>query len=249
MSNMFLKLNEEKTVVKIFNPRILKYSNESFPLKFLSFNPVESIKTLGVSINGKLQLHNFIANKVRICNMHLRNLYNIRKSLDESTRILLVTNLILSTIDYCNVLLLGLPEKSLNPLKLIINRAIRFIYNLKYKDHVTFYYKKLHILPIRQRIRFKACLIAFKILHNYIPGYLKVDFETHVHNFSMIQREGPGRDPLMFTPNSNDIKGVRLTTKIQKEWNLLSFETRSSPTITVFKTKLKTELFRNFFLS
>ena len=86
-------------------------------------------------------------------------------------------------------------------------------------------------------------------MHNKVPAYLKNDFKTHVPKLSMTLREGSGRDHLMFTPNPDDIKNNRLTTKIQNEWNLLSYETRCCPTIAVFKTKLKTELFRNFLLS
>ena len=178
--------------------------------------------------------------------MHLRNLYNIRQCLDTSTRILLVTNLILSTIDYCNLLLLGATDKTLNPLKLIINRSIRFIYDLRYDTSITPFYKKLHFLPIKQRICFKACLTGYKILHKRAPVYLREDFNTHVHNYSMYLRENVGRDHLMFSLNSNDVKGQRLTTMIQKQWNLLSLETRSCTSLTLFKTKLKTELFSTF---
>jgi hypothetical protein len=246
MDNMFLKLNADKTIVKVFRPKMSRVSQSMIPKQFLNFDLADSIKTLGVSINGMLKFDDFIAHKVKICNMHLRNLYNIRNCLDQPTRVLLTTNLILSTIDYCNVLLLGATDKSLKPLKLIINRSIRFIYNLRYDEHITPFYKKLHFLPIRQRIQFKACLTVFKVLHGKAPLYLRQHFTPYVQRSSMSLREGFGRDRLKFFLNTDDTKNQRLTTRIQQEWNLLSFETRNCPTLTLFKTKLKTELFSRF---
>ena len=244
MDAMFLKLNKEKTVIKFFRTRRSQPLDPD--LKFLNLDPIDSIKSLGVYINGKTKFDDFICNKVKICNLHLRNLYNIRHCLDHSTRVILVTNLILSKIDYCNILLLGATDKSLNPLKLIINKAIRFIFNLKYNEHISEYYKKLHFLPIRQRIKFKACLTAFKIFHGISPGYLQEDFHQHSQQFPMQLRPGTGRDSLMFALNPDDKNNMRLTTKIQREWNTLSLDTRNCITLTQFKTRLKTELFDEY---
>ena len=244
MDSMFLKLNQEKTVIKFFRS---KKSHLSDPgIKILNLDPKESIKSLGVYINGKIKFDDFVSNKVRVCNLHLRNLYSVRHCLDYSTKVILVTNLILSKIDYCNILLLGATKKTLNPLKLMINKAIRFIFNLKYKEHITPYYKKLHFLPIRQRIKFKACLTAFKIYHGIAPRYLQEEFNLHSQQFSMQLRPGTGRDSLMFALNPDDKNNARLTTKIQKEWNTLSLATRTCTTLPQFKTRLKTELYSEY---
>ena len=110
----------------------------------------------------------------------MRNLYNIKNSLNTKTRILLVTNLILTTIDYCNILLLGATSKDLRPLKLMINKTVRFIYDLKFRTHVSPFLKKAHFLPISKRITFKACLLGFKILNNQAPEYFLNDFPKFV---------------------------------------------------------------------
>ena len=46
-------------------------------------------------------------------------------------RIMLVCNLILSQIDYCNVLLANASNKDLKPLPKTLNDAVRFILDLK----------------------------------------------------------------------------------------------------------------------
>ena len=49
----------------------------------------------------------------------------------------LVSALVLSRIDYCNVALAGLPTISLAPLQGVINAAARFVANLRPRDHVS----------------------------------------------------------------------------------------------------------------
>ena len=92
MDDNFLKLNEDKTLVKLFRAKSLQLSYTG--TKFLDFNLLDSVKTLGVVINDNLKFTEFISKKVQTCNLHLRNLYNVRHCLDQSTRVLLVTNLI-----------------------------------------------------------------------------------------------------------------------------------------------------------
>ena len=173
--------------------------------------------------------------------MHLRNLKNIRESLDISTRILLITNLIFSTIDYCNILLLGCTEKDLKPLKLVINRSIRLIFNVGFKEHITPYYLKLHFLPIKNRIRFKACLLAYKIFYRSAPMYLEEEVTRFTPNIRHMQlREGSGRDKYMFVVT--DPKSKSLMERMKREWNSLPLTIRKCPTLTSFKKKLKSHL-------
>ena len=166
-----------------------------------------------------------------------------KKSLDFSTRVLLVTSLILSNIDYCNIVLLTATDKDLRPIKLVMNKAIRFIFNLKYRTHVTPYYKQVHFLPIKCRIKYKACLIGFKIFNNISPQYLRDDFEIFTVRQHMQSRRGVGRDNFMFCLNHDDTKSHQLTHCIKKEWNALPLDLRTCPSLPLFKAKLKTFIF------
>ena len=239
MTNNYLMLNEDKTLVKVFwNKKSISPKLD----KFLEFDLNNVVKVLGVQLESGFNFNKFIAKKIKTCNMHLRNLINIRESLDVSTRILLVSNLILSTLDYCNVLLLSCNDKELRPLRLIINRSIRFIYNVRFRAHITPYYIKSHFLPIKQRIRFKACLMAYKIFYRMAPQYLEekvVRFTPNIQNMQL--REGTGgRDTHMFVVN--DPKEKSLINIIKNKWNNLALDIRRSTSINVFKTKLKSQL-------
>ena len=61
-------------------------------------------KTLGVYLDTNLSMERQVINVKRQCGMLLKNLWQVNRSLDTSTKILLVKQLIISRLDYCNIL-------------------------------------------------------------------------------------------------------------------------------------------------
>jgi len=62
----------------------------------------------------------------------------------------------MSRLDYCNAVLAGVPQSTLEPLQLLIqNAAARLVHQLDVRDHVTPSLMVLHWLPIRCRTDFK----------------------------------------------------------------------------------------------
>ena len=183
--------------------------------------------------------------------MYLRNLYNIKQSLSTETRILLITNQILSTIDYCSFLLIACNDTQLRPLKLIINKSIRFIYSVKFRQHVSPFYAKCHFLNIKNRIIFKACLTAHKIFYRTAPIYLEEKIERFTPNFqSMTLRVGPGRDTFMFETSLRQ-NNQSIIFLMKERWNKLPLQLRKCEEISTFKKRLKTHLMQsqNFLVS
>ena len=84
----------------------------------------------------------------------------------------LVTSLVLTKLDYCNSLLVGLPAKLLNRLQAVINTAARLVCHGMKADHITPVLKDLHWLRIHKRIQYKLRVIAFKCQHSLAPPYL-----------------------------------------------------------------------------
>ena len=154
--------------------------------------------------------------------------------------------MILSKLDYCNSILICSNKKSLHPLQLILNRAIRFIFNLKRRTHIKPFLKKLHILPIDFRIRFKVCLFGFKIVNKISPQYLTDVFPLFRSTSNMPLRIATGgRDELMFEVKLQ--KKDSIYYKIKSEWNRLPYEIRQITSISLFKSKLKTLFFNEAF--
>ena len=48
--------------------------------------------------------------------------------------------------------------KDKKPLQKIQNRAVRFAFRLKQREHISPNLKQLHFLPVKHRIMFKLCL-------------------------------------------------------------------------------------------
>ena len=101
---------------------------------------------------------------VSICYYHLRRLFELRSVVSHDVMMHLVTALVLARIDSCNSVLVNLPASTISPLQLVQNTAARLVLGLKRRAHITPALKKLHWLPVRQRITFKiATLVEYNI--------------------------------------------------------------------------------------
>ena len=82
----------------------------------------------------------------------LKRISSIRRFLTEDAAKILVTSYILSQLDYCNCLLMGTPNSVIQPLQEIQNFAARLVLLASLHHHLTPFLKKLHWLPISERI-------------------------------------------------------------------------------------------------
>ena len=85
----------------------------------------------------------------------------------------MVHSLIVSKVDYCNSIYIGLPNITLRKIQSILNRAARLIFNLPPRTPTTSSLIELHWLPVKARIEFKICLITFKALKFDQPSYIR----------------------------------------------------------------------------
>ncbi|KAI4891891.1 hypothetical protein NFI96_001943 [Prochilodus magdalenae] len=134
--------------------------------------PTEDARSLGVILDGQLSFSAHTANLTRSCRFLLYNIRRIPTFLSQEATQLLVQSLVISRLDYCNLLLAGLPLWAIRALQLVQNAAARLIFNLPKFTHVTPLLHSLHWLPVVKRIRFKTLMLAFKAKTGPAPPYL-----------------------------------------------------------------------------
>src|SRR6188768_1495513 len=135
--------------------------------------PSAHARNLGVEFDSNLSFEHHISNICRSSYFQIRQLRQIRSSLTQTTAIQLANALVSSKLDHCNSLLYQLPETSLQRLQRIQNSLARVVIpSTKFHDHITPVLKKLHWLPIQQRIKFKIGVITFNTLNTLQPSYL-----------------------------------------------------------------------------
>ena len=136
-------------------------------------SPSESARNLGVTFDSNLSLTKHISSICISAYYQIRQLRQIRSSLDISSAIILVNSLVISKLDYCNSLLNGLPKSSINRLQVVQNSLARTIYpSAKRSDHISPVLHKLHWLPVSSRIEFKIATLTFKVLKFQQPAYI-----------------------------------------------------------------------------
>ena len=168
---------------------------------------------------------------------------SIRQYLDDETTKCLVLSLCMSHIDYCNSVLYGLPDCSINKLQRVQNMCAHLVLRRNKRDSITQCLQQLHWLPVRKKITFKVLVLTFKLLHGEGPAYLK----------NLIHRYTPGRQGLHSSHDTNLLviprtKRITFTSRsfsvtAPTLWNSSPRDLRQSMTLLCFKNKLKTHLF------
>ena len=152
----------------------LSLSNDIIPVS-------SSARNLGFIFDSDMSFSEQINSVSKSCHFHIRDIRRIRHLLPLSAATALANSLVSSKLDYCNSLYSGISQSNLNKLQRIQNSLARVITNTSKYQHITPTLKKLHWLPIKQRIDYKLCLLTYKTLTNQQPTYLynSLSFPSH----------------------------------------------------------------------
>ena len=238
MLENFLKLNGGKTQIMIVLPECMKSEliiNGTF-INGSCIRFVESAKNLGVYIDSTLSMDGQVQKVVSSCFGTIRLLSRIKYFLTIEQLQVLVCSLILSIMDYCNLLYYGLSAKNLDKLQSVQNSAARLVCKVNGYDKVSSgeLCKKLHWLKVRERVVYKVLITVFKCLNGSAP----VDLRELLH----LTRSS--RSKKLESKKCNGVMGDRAFSVCgPRLWNALPVRLRLVEELDDFKKDLKTYLF------
>ncbi len=125
MKEYHLQLNLAKTELLVFPATPTVQHDFTVQIGSSTITPSSSVRNLGGIFNDQLTFKDHIAKTARSCRFALHNIRKIKPFLTHHAAQLLVQALVISTLDYCNALLAGLPSCTIKPLQMIQNAAAR----------------------------------------------------------------------------------------------------------------------------
>lgn len=245
MMNNKLVCNSNKTEVIHFSSRHLpSQAIQSVRIDDNLILTKTDVRDLGVRLDHHLTMEIQIKNICKSAAIALRRIGTIRKYLDMSNAERLIHAFVTSKIDYCNSLLYGLPEKYIGKLQRIQNSAARIVTRTRKSEHITPVLRDLHWLPVSKRIIFKLMLLTFKSVNHMAPKYLADLLHAYIPRRTLRSSADHLRleEPRFRTDSYG---GRAFSVCAPGLWNRIPLEVRESPSLDVFKSRLKTYLFED----
>ena len=243
MNANFLKVNEDKTVALVHASRKnqMKHNITAIKIGDCDIIPSPSARNIGVVFDAEMSMACHVHQTCRVCYYHLKNVASIRSCLTEQAAIRLVHSLVVSRLDYGNALLFGIPDVLICKLQRVQNHAARLVVRCDRRDHITPVLKKLHWLPVKQRLTYTILLLTFRALNGLAPIYI-VDM-LHRHRPARALRSANNND--LQVPSTSSRYGDRaFAVSAPRLWNALPYELKIATSLISFKRLLKTHLFR-----
>ena len=88
--------------------------------------------------------------------------------------------LVITHLDYCNSILVGLPEVSMNQMQRVQNLAAKVILGKLKMESASECLMALHWLPIHSRINHKILTLVHKCIMGSAPEYLQNLLVVHI---------------------------------------------------------------------
>ena len=237
MSQNKLKLNNDKTEIILFGSKkhLAELNIKSLSVAGTDVSVAsEPVRNLGAMFDSQLIMAPHVKSVVKKSSFHLRNIGKARRVLTEDATKTVMQSLVMSRLDYCNALPIGIQQDLIAKLQRLQNSAARIVSRTRKYEHIT-------PVLIKFRIQFKVLLLVYKALNGLAPKYIK---ELLVPNKPRrhLRSEAKG---LLDEPRTRLKLGDRaFSISAPRLWNGLPQHLKDSTSCQAFKNCLKTHLFR-----
>ena len=118
------------------------------------------VKYLGACLDQELKLKQYITDKCRLAMTNIQRIKNLRLTLTKQATEILAKGIVMSCLDYCNTLFIGLLECDISKFQQIQNICARLALHKEQYYSTLECLKTLHWLLICQRIKHKLLTIV-----------------------------------------------------------------------------------------
>ena len=243
------KLNDNKTELMLVTsnrtkhlhclPTSITIGNAQIPFK-------KYVKNLGFTLDCHLTINAHVSNIARTCYFELRRLASIRRFLTSTATATLASAFALSRIDYCNSLLFGYTHDVTSHLQRIQNYAARVILRLPKSSSKTIHLQSLHWLPVKVRCTYEIACLCYHYDSSTAPSYVTCMLHgkpLHIR----VTSSSSHTMPLINRPaHSMATLGDRsFSFASSSVWKSIPNDVRCAPSLSSFKSRLKTYFFRS----
>ena len=123
-------------------------------------------------VDGASTMRTHITHVLSSCYSALRQIRSIMPSLSSHTLNALVTALVHSRLDYCNVVFAGLLACDIQRLQSVLNTAVRLVAGSSRRAHAFSLLRDRHWLPVKQYVEYTLCMMVHRCLYGDAPSYL-----------------------------------------------------------------------------
>ncbi len=243
-----LVLNDSKTELVQFSSKFIKSSaTSSIKIGDTEIQASQQVRNLCVIMDSTLSMDLHVNNMCKAAMFGIRKIGKLRHYLTQDATVKLIHAFVTSKLDSCNSLLFGLSEQDISKLQRVQNTAARLALRLSRHERITPALEELHWLPIQQRVSYKLLLLTYKVLHGMAPEFIS----------DLVQVYAPTR--VLRSSSESRLKVPRSSTKFYGDrayscaaanlWNNIPNNIRQAPTLSMFKSHLKTHLFKQHFNS
>lgn len=170
----------------------------------------------------------------------MRLISRLRRCLPTSVRLMAITSLVLSRLDYAISVLNGVTKKLVNKLQVILHACVRVHFRLRKFDHISEHFLQLNWLSVEKRIFLRIAVLIWKAIYLRSPVYLSSLLHQHLQNGRPLRSNDQNK---LLVVRANTCIGTRsFSVTAPTVWNEIPLEIKDSPSLNSFYYKLVNHL-------
>ena len=201
------------------------------------------VNYLGFTLDYHLTMNARVSNIALTCYFELRRLTSICRFLTSTTTVTLVSAFVLLRVDYCCSVLFGSNHDVTSHMQPMRNYAARVILLLPKSSNITTHLKPLHWLPVKVRSTYKIACLCCDCRSSTMPSYVTDMLQkkpSHTRNTRSSSQSMTLLNRPAYSKATIDDRSFCFASSV---WNSISNDIWCAPSLSSFKSCLKTYLF------